>query len=162
MKSQNIFNKIVEYSKIDKIASTLKKSAKTIVFTNGCFDILHPGHIDLLAKCSEMGDYLIVGVNSDSSIKRLKGPDRPVNNQDARIIVLASLQFIDYLTIFDADTPIELIKKIKPEILVKGGDWDANNIVGSDFVRSYGGKVEIVPFIEGYSTSSIIEKIRKI
>jgi rfaE bifunctional protein nucleotidyltransferase chain/domain len=159
MKSQNIFNKILSEEDLRKQISSLKDHGKSIVFTNGCFDILHLGHISLLYKCSGFADKLIVGVNSDSSVRRLKGPERPVNNQEARTKTLSCLQFIDYISIFDTDTPLDLITMIKPDFLVKGGDWNEDQIVGADYVKSYGGKVEVIPFIEGFSTTAILDKI---
>jgi rfaE bifunctional protein nucleotidyltransferase chain/domain len=129
-----------------------------IVFTNGCFDILHQGHIHLLAACTEEGGRLIVGVNSDASVKRLKGANRPVNDQRSRATLLASTQFTDAVIIFEQDTPEELIHAIKPDVLIKGGDWKKEDIVGSAFVESYGGVVRTIPFLKGFSTSSIIER----
>lgn len=137
---------------------TLTKSdlIKTVVFTNGCFDILHRGHFELLRKSKELGDYLIVGLNSDASVKRLKGNDRPINNQQDRKQALESIKHIDEVIIFDENTPYELIKKVKPDIITKGGDYKVENVVGSDLTR-----VVILPFVEGYSTSSIYETLRK-
>ncbi len=132
-----------------------------IVFTNGCFDILHQGHIHLLASCNEMGDRLIVGLNSDSSIKELKGPSRPVNNQESRAVLLAATQFVDAVTYFYEFTPENLIHAIRPDVLVKGGDWKKDEIIGSSFVESYGGKVKTVPYLKRFSTTEIIERTKK-
>jgi D-glycero-beta-D-manno-heptose 1-phosphate adenylyltransferase len=133
-----------------------------IVFTNGCFDILHPGHIDYLSKAADLGDILIVGLNSDSSVKQLnKGTNRPIQTQDDRSIILSSIQFIEAIIIFDEATPYELIKALKPDILVKGGDWKEADIVGSDIVKAKGGSVISIPFVEGYSTTNIEAKIKK-
>ena len=128
-----------------------------IVFTNGCFDLLHKGHIDLLNKASTYGDILIVGLNSDCSVKKLKGEERPIENESIRSKNLLKLKFVNYVIIFDSETPKELVEIIMPDVLVKGGDYNSNNIVGAKEVISNGGRVEIVPLTDGYSTSSIIE-----
>jgi rfaE bifunctional protein nucleotidyltransferase chain/domain len=133
--------------------------SKTIAFTNGVFDILHQGHIAVLAKAASFADILIVGINSDSSVKKLKGDSRPINNQQSRALVLASLIMVDAVVIFDEETPLELIKKIQPDVLVKGGDYTLDTIVGAKEVMANGGKVEIFPIEEGFSTTGIIEKI---
>lgn len=132
-----------------------------IVFTNGCFDILHKGHVSYLEGARRLGDCLVVGLNSDASVRRLKGPSRPVNPVDARCRVLGALACVDYVVVFEEDTPYELISRIRPDVLVKGGDWSGRDIVGSDVVQSYGGRVVTLAFEEGYSTSWIIERIRK-
>lgn len=148
---------------MDTIEDVLEmQHGKTIVFTNGCFDILHIGHIRYLKEAKARGDILVLGLNSDASVKRLKGNDRPINNQTDRMEMLAEMEFIDYIVIFDDDTPIELIKKVKPDLLVKGGDYKIDNIVGADFVMSYGGRVEVIPFVEGKSTTNIINNMRKL
>ncbi len=131
-----------------------------IVFTNGCFDIIHAGHIDLLDRAKLCGTRLIVGINSDDSVRSIKGPDRPIQNQDARKEVLEGLRAVDEVIIFDEPTPEALIKKIKPDILVKGGDWKINEIIGADFVQSYGGKVYSLPLKAGFSSSEIVDKIK--
>ena len=136
-----------------------KKENKKIVFTNGCFDILHLGHIDYLSKAQDLGDVLIVGLNSDSSVKKLKGEKRPINNQKNRMILLASLFFVDAVIIFDEETPFNLIKEVMPDILVKGGDYDIENVVGNDIVKENGGKTVILDLIQGFSTSLIEKKI---
>ena len=135
---------------------------KSLVFTNGCFDILHRGHIEYLASASKLGDYLLIGLNSDSSVRRLKGNARPLNSEKDRAAILLALRFIDYVIIFEEDTPLTLIKAIRPNVLVKGGDWTVDNIVGADFVLSYGGTVLSLPYLEGYSTSAFIERITKL
>ena len=145
-----------------KVVEELKKEGKKIVFTNGCFDIIHAGHVDYLEKAKSLGDFLIVGLNSDESVRRLKGKDRPVNPQDQRKKVLSALKPVDMVIIFDEDTPERLIKEIKPDILVKGGDWKIENIVGADFVKSYGGQVLTIDFVYDTSTSKIISKIRSL
>ncbi|WP_457636373.1 D-glycero-beta-D-manno-heptose 1-phosphate adenylyltransferase [Persephonella sp.] len=138
-----------------------KKEGKKVVFTNGCFDIIHAGHVDYLEKAKSLGDVLIVGLNSDESVRRIKGKDRPVNIQEHRKRVLEALKPVDLVVIFDEDTPEKLIKQIKPDVLVKGGDWSVENIVGADFVRSYGGEVVTIDFVYDISTTKIIEKARK-
>ncbi len=137
----------------------LHAEGKTLVFTNGCFDILHRGHVEYLSKASDMGDVLVVGLNTDASVKRLKGESRPINDEQARALILASLGFVDAVVLFDEDTPYELIKAIRPDVLVKGADYKPEEIVGYDIVTSYGGKVETVPLVEGYSTTSIISNL---
>ncbi len=131
---------------------------KKIVFTNGCFDLLHIGHVRYLKEARKLGDFLVVGINSDSSVKELKGPTRPIQNQDDRAEILSSLEAVDATVIFTESTPERLIKNVKPDILVKGGDWTVDQIVGGHFVQSYGGKVMSLQFVEGKSTTKIIEK----
>lgn len=133
---------------------------KTIAFTNGCFDILHEGHIFSLSQAAQEADYLIVGVNSDSSTKRLKGPERPVNHEHSRALLLASLVIVDAVVIFDEDTPYELITALQPDVLVKGGDYTIEKIVGSKEVIANGGRVVINPIVEGFSTTGIIAQIK--
>ena len=131
-----------------------------IVFTNGCFDILHRGHIEYLAKAAALGTRLIVGLNTDASVCRLKGDARPVNDEDARALALASLVFVDEVILFDTDTPRELIEFVQPDVLVKGGDYRPEDIVGHDVVEARGGEVVTIPLVEGYSTTSIIERMK--
>lgn len=152
-------DKIESSERLKDILARLQSKGKRIVFTNGCFDILHIGHIDYLSRARKMGDILVVGLNSDSSVKRIKGKGRPVNKELDRAKILASLYFVDYVVIFNESTPKELIKKLRPDVLVKGGDWKIKDIVGSDIVRSYGGKVKRISFVKGYSTTSVIEKL---
>jgi rfaE bifunctional protein nucleotidyltransferase chain/domain len=135
---------------------------KTIAFTNGCFDILHEGHIASLSDAAREADFLIVGLNSDTSTKRLKGPGRPVNDQHARATVMAALLMVDAVTLFDEDTPLDLINAIRPDVLVKGGDYTLEQIVGAKEVLSWGGRVVINPILPGFSTTGIIEKITKL
>lgn len=132
-----------------------------VVFTNGCFDILHRGHITYLAQARQMGDLLVVGLNSDASVRRLKGPERPVNDEQSRALLLAALEMVDYVVLFEEDTPYNLILKVKPDLLVKGGDYDIDNIVGADFVRQRGGEVCTIPFVQGFSSSSIIDHLKQ-
>ncbi len=150
--------KIKSLYEISQIANSIR-NIKKIVFTNGCFDILHSGHIIYLYEAKKLGDILIIGLNSDNSIKRIKGEKRPIVPQEERAFLLSSLEMVDYVTIFDEDTPYKLIEIIKPHVLVKGGDWPIDNIVGRDIVESYGGKVLNIPFVEGKSTTNIIERI---
>ncbi|WP_333784562.1 D-glycero-beta-D-manno-heptose 1-phosphate adenylyltransferase [Thermocrinis sp.] len=149
---------IIELNELLGVLEDLR-GRKRIVFTNGCFDILHAGHADYLKKAKSLGDVLVVGINSDESIKRIKGEKRPIIPQHLRAFLLDSLKPVDYVVIFEEDTPLELIKAIKPDILVKGADWDLDKIVGADFVLSYGGKVERIEFSFDISTTKIIEKI---
>lgn len=157
MKQINIIEKkIVTHKDWEKLKNNFQ--SKKIVFTNGCFDILHLGHVHYLSSAKDLGDILIIGLNSDASVKRLKGENRPINAQYARALLLAALQFVDFVIVFDEDTPLNLIQQITPHILVKGGDYQQENIVGADWVLSHGGKVEIVDFIEGYSSTNLIKK----
>jgi len=148
-------------SEISTIIQRARSEGKTIVFTNGCFDILHRGHVAYLQKAKSLGDILIVGMNTDASVQKLKGPDRPVNTLEDRAFVLAALKSVDYVIAFDEDTPINLITSLKPDILVKGGDYSLETIVGAHEVIESGGRVEIIPFVEGKSTTSIIDSIKK-
>lgn len=152
-------NKIFSIDRLIKIISSLKKRKKRIVFTNGCFDILHVGHTAYLNKTKSLGDFLVVGVNSDSSVKSIKGKKRPLNPLKERMEILASLECVDYICAFSDKTPLNLIKKIRPDVLVKGGDWQNKEIVGADFVKGYGGKIFTIPFRKGHSTSGLIKKI---
>ena len=137
-----------------------KAKGKKIVFTNGCFDILHRGHVAYLHQARKLGDFLIVGINADASVKRLKGPTRPINNEIDRAFVISNLRSVDGVEIFTEDTPLELIKIIRPQVLVKGGDWKVDQIVGGREVISWGGEVMSLSFVDGYSTSSVIKKIQ--
>ncbi len=131
----------------------------TVVFTNGCFDLIHQGHLDLLKKAKNMGKKLYVGINSDESVRRLKGSERPINAQSFRVNLLESIKYVDKVFLFEEDTPINLIKQIKPDILVKGGDYKINKVVGADFVGSYGGDTIIIPLTPGFSTTNTIKNI---
>ena len=139
----------------------LRAEGRQVVFTNGCFDLLHPGHVRYLAAARALGDALVVALNSDASVRRLKGAARPILNQDERAEVMAALAAVDYVTIFDEDTPRELIAALLPDVLVKGGDWAVTEIVGREEVEAAGGRVLALPFLEGSSTTDIIERIRK-
>jgi rfaE bifunctional protein nucleotidyltransferase chain/domain len=142
-----------------EIRQLLQKAGKRVVFTNGCFDILHRGHIDYLSKARALGDVLIVGVNTDASVKRLKGANRPIVQEDDRATVLAALGVVDYVCLFDEDTPYELIRALVPDILVKGADWSVSDIVGKDIVEAAGGTVHTIEFLPNRSTTNIIQKI---
>ena len=131
-----------------------------MVFTNGCFDVLHFGHVHYLLQAKKLGDILVIGLNSDGSVRRLKGPARPVNGEKNRAYVLAALAFVDYVVVFEEDTPEELIKVIRPDVLVKGGDYTIDRIAGADFVRQNGGVVTTIPFVEGFSSTQIIEQLK--
>jgi rfaE bifunctional protein nucleotidyltransferase chain/domain len=146
---------------LEELLGLLEKvrGKKKIVFTNGCFDLLHAGHADYLNKAKSLGDILVVGINSDASVRRIKGEKRPILPQQMRAYLLDNLKPVDYVVIFGEDTPLELIKAIKPDVLVKGADWDLERIVGADFVLSYGGRVERIAFSFDISTSKVIERI---
>lgn len=154
-----INHKILEWKDLNMIQFARKN--KTLVFTNGCFDIVHIGHITYLREAAALGDILVVGLNSDASVKRLKGEERPINNENDRAEMLAAMEFIDYVVIFDDDTPQKLIEEINPDILVKGGDWSVNQIAGADYVFEHGGRVLTIPVVEGKSTTKIIKKIQE-
>ena len=150
---------IKNINELAEIRQELKLQNKKVVFTNGVFDILHAGHVDYITKAKSKGDILIVGVNSDSSVKKIKGELRPIVPQKERAFIIASLKPVDYVVIFDEETPYEVIKKIIPDVLVKGGDWSIENIVGKDIVESNGGKVEAIEFINDRSTTNIIKTV---
>ena len=158
-----IQNKILpNLAALERKSHLWRATGKKIVFTNGCFDILHHGHFDLLAKAADQGNILVVGINTDSSVKTLKGPQRPVNNQDDRLFQLASLLCVDAVCLFDENTPLEMIQHVKPDVLVKGGDYNIETIVGAKEVIEYGGRVEIIPFVQGYSTTGLLANIKKL
>ena len=152
-------NNVLTHNSLNIIISKIRSDHKKLVFTNGCFDIIHPGHIHVLSKAKSLGDILVVGLNSDKSVKKLKGKERPFINESDRSKILLSLKYVDYVIIFDELTPRDIIEKIKPDTLVKGGDYKVNDIVGSKFVKDSGGRVEIVKFLEGYSSSNYIDNI---
>jgi len=153
-------DKIILRKNIEKKIKSLKHEKKKIVFTNGCFDILHPGHVEYLRKAKSFGDLLIVGVNSDQSIGKLKGSNRPINNWKSRTKVLEGLESVDYIVNLSENDPIKLIEKIKPDIHVKGGDYEAKSLLEHKTVLENGGKVKIVKFVKGYSTTTIIDRIK--
>lgn len=152
---------VSKFESIAKDLASLKSQNKKIVFTNGCFDLLHVGHVRYLQEAKKLGDVLVVGVNSDASVKRLKGPTRPVQIEADRAEILAALGAVDFTVIFTEDTPAQLIEAVRPDILVKGGDWKVEQIVGSDFVLSHGGKVMSLQFVDGKSTTKLIERAQK-
>lgn len=137
-----------------------RRKGRKVVFTNGCFDILHVGHVRYLQEAREQGDLLVVALNTDASVKRLKGPERPIQNEGARSEIMAALGCVDFVTLFDQQTPEELIRQVRPDILVKGGDWSVDQIAGGPFVQSYGGSVRSLQFSQGHSTTGIIQKIK--
>ncbi len=155
-----IAKKIVTLSQLQSLVSSWRVRGSSIAFTNGCFDILHEGHIFSLSQAAKEADYLIVGVNSDRSIKELKGPDRPINHEHSRALLLASLAIVDAVVIFDESTPLNLISTILPDVLVKGGDYTIEQIVGAKEVIAAGGRVVVNPIIEGFSTTGIIQQIK--
>jgi len=151
--------KRVDLDRLATIRNGAKKDGKRVVFTNGCFDILHRGHVEYLEKAKKLGDILIVGLNSDQSVKKIKGDERPIVGQDDRAFVLSALSCVDYVCIFEEETPEELIRKIVPDVLVKGADWEKEDIVGKDIVERNGGQVITIPEVEGKSTRKIIQTI---
>jgi rfaE bifunctional protein nucleotidyltransferase chain/domain len=151
--------KIKTLSELKKIVAEEKAGGKKVVFTNGCFDLLHPGHIRYLEEARDKGDLLIVAVNSDDSVRRIKGPSRPVTRESDRAEVLAGLASVDYVVIFSEADPARVIKELTPDVLVKGGDWEKKDIIGREWVEGHGGRVETVPFAPGYSTTSLLESI---
>ena len=155
-------DKIKDIAAAKALVQKWKQEGKKVVFTNGCFDILHLGHVDYLEKARALGDKLILGLNTDDSVGRFKGPNRPIQDQNSRAHVLASLQFIDLVVFFNEDTPLGIISELLPNVLVKGSDYLAENIVGADVVKRSGGVVKTIDFVPGYSTTRIIEKIKKI
>lgn len=168
-KWEKVQHKIVSQEEASTVVHSWNDNEEVVVFTNGCFDILHRGHVSYLGKAASLGDYLVVGLNTDASVKRQnKGDNRPINDEESRAIVLAALEFVDMVILFDNDTPEELIEMLSPSILVKGADYDADErdknakryIVGSEFVRSNGGTVKTIELEEGYSTTNLIEKIK--
>ena len=144
---------------LQPVLTELRQQEKRIVFTNGCFDLLHPGHIHILVQARALGDVLVVGLNSDESVQRLKGKKRPILNQTERTAILAALEAVDYVTVFDDDTPRTLILQVRPDVLVKGGDWSAEAVVGKEEVEAWGGEVVLIPYQEGNSTTNIIERV---
>jgi len=154
-------DKIISVNKLARLLPALKKSGKRIVFTNGCFDLLHYGHVKYLQEARRKGDILIVGLNSDSSIRKIKGPKRPLVGEKERLRVLAGLESVTYAVLFSQATPLNIISVLKPDILIKGADWHKDRIVGSDIVKSYGGKVLRIKVVKGLSSTNLIKKIAK-
>jgi len=158
---KTLLNKISDLQSLKASIAQWQSEGKRVVFTNGVFDLLHIGHITYMAKAAELGDKLVIGLNSDSSVKRIKGEDRPVNDQNSRAALLAALFFVDAIVVFEEDTPINVITTLMPDILVKGADYSIENIVGAKEVMANGGEVKTIDFVEGYSSTSIIKKIRE-
>lgn len=156
---KNPLSKIIEPAFLPVLCEELHRKGARIVFTNGVFDLLHPGHIQYLDKASKLGTHVIAALNTDESVRRIKGALRPVMTLEERLEVMAALECINFVTWFAEDTPAEIIKLVRPDVLVKGGDWQPESIVGKNFVESYGGKVLSIPFVSGYSTTSILQKI---
>jgi D-beta-D-heptose 7-phosphate kinase/D-beta-D-heptose 1-phosphate adenosyltransferase len=152
---------VVGLEELLSIRKRIKNEGKRVVFTNGCFDIVHRGHVEYLRKAKALGDILIVGVNTDSSVRKIKGPDRPVVEEDDRAHVLAALAAVDYVCLFDGETPYELIRALVPDILVKGADWPVEKVVGKDIVEAAGGSVKTIEFLPNRSTTGILDRIRK-
>jgi D-beta-D-heptose 7-phosphate kinase/D-beta-D-heptose 1-phosphate adenosyltransferase len=155
-------NKILDRNTLKNKLEALRKEGKKIAFTNGCFDILHVGHVRYLREAKKIGDILVLALNSDSSVRAIKGEERPLVCEEERAEVLAALEFIDFVTIFPELTPLELINYLKPDILIKGGDWPEDKVVGREEVKKWGGRVAIIPEVEGKSTTNIVEKIKKV
>jgi D-glycero-beta-D-manno-heptose 1-phosphate adenylyltransferase len=151
--------KLLEEAKV--LVKSWQNQGEKVVFTNGCFDLLHLGHVDYLEKARSLGDRLVIGLNTDDSVSRFKGPERPLQDQQSRARILAALQFVDAVVFFNEDTPLNLISELLPNVLVKGSDYLAENIVGADVVKKAGGKVETIDFVPGYSTTRIVEKIKR-
>ncbi len=149
---------ISDITELKRLLNIHKFKGQEIVFTNGCFDIIHRGHIEYLAKAANKGDVLIIGLNTDASVRKLKGENRPVQDENSRALILSALRFVDYIILFDEDTPYNLIEALQPDILVKGADYKATEIVGYDIVTKNGGRVETIEFVDGFSTSNILEK----
>lgn len=154
--------KIVSQTELIKIRKALRRMSQTVVFTNGCFDIIHRGHVEYLAKAKKLGDILIVALNTDSSVRKLKGKSRPVTKLADRAFIMSHLDMVDYVTSFGSDTPQAIISKLLPDILVKGGDYKPDDIVGAKEVRASGGRVKVIPFVKGRSSSGIISQILKL
>jgi len=157
---KDLEKKIIDRNRAAEIGAEFLDKGKSLVFTNGCFDLIHPGHVDILIKARTLGDALMVGLNTDNSVKRLKGEKRPILDENSRSLMLAALEVVDWVVLFDEDTPIELIRAVKPGILVKGEDYTDKEVVGREIVEEYGGRVELIPFTVDVSTSEILNKIR--
>jgi len=157
---ERIHTKIYDRKNLETQLAIWRFQSKKIVFTNGCFDLLHLGHIDYLSKAKDLGDILIIGVNTDDSVKRLKGAARPITDENSRSLIIASLQFVNAVVLFDEDTPYELIKLVQPDVLVKGSDYKPEDIVGYDIVKAKGGEIVTIDFLEGYSSTRVIEKLK--
>jgi D-beta-D-heptose 7-phosphate kinase/D-beta-D-heptose 1-phosphate adenosyltransferase len=155
-----VSGKLKNLNEIADIAAQARKNGQSIVFTNGCFDILHRGHVHILREARACGDLLIVGINSDRSVKSIKGASRPILPETDRVELIGAMEMVDYIVLFDDPDPYRLIAAIKPNVLAKGGDWNADKIVGADVVAENGGKIAVIPYLQGFSTTKIIERIR--
>ena len=155
-----MYGKIIAAKEVQQRMPHIRSISEKLVFTNGCFDLLHPGHIEYLIAARALGSHLIVGINDDDSVRQLKGTSRPLNPLPDRMTMLAALQCVDYVIPFSEDTPLELISQIRPQVIVKGGDYTPKQMIGSELVQSYGGEVVILPFKKGYSSTQLIEKIK--
>ena len=162
MKPEGESARVLTWEQTKSLVRTARASGRRVVFTNGVFDLLHPGHVRYLQHARSLGDLLIVGLNADSSVKRNKGPGRPITREDERAEVLAALECVDAVVIFDQDTPAEIVRLVQPDVLVKGADWPADQIVGRDTVEARGGRVVLVPVEQGHSTSAIVERIKQV
>jgi len=158
---ERIHTKILNRDILENLLAIWRFKSQKIVFTNGCFDLLHLGHIDYLSKAKDLGDVLIIGINTDDSVRRLKGDTRPITNEKSRATIIASLQFVTAVVLFDEDTPYNLIQQVQPDVLVKGSDYKPEDIVGYDIVKAKGGEIVTIDFLEGYATSAIEKKIRE-
>jgi len=156
-----VSDKLKSRDEIAAIAGQARRSGQTIVFTNGCFDLLHRGHVHVLRQAKAAGDLLIVGINSDVSVKSIKGATRPILPELDRVELIAAMEMVNYVVLFDEPDPYRLIDAVKPNVLAKGGDWSGENIIGADIVERNGGRVTVIPYLKGYSTTEIIERIRK-
>lgn len=152
--------KLKSVGELSAIAAQARQNGKTVVFTNGCFDLLHRGHVHTLRQAKAHGDMLIVALNSDQSVKALKGPNRPIMSERDRVELIAALEMVDYVVVYDEPDPYKLIAAIKPNVLAKGGDWSGEKIIGADIVEQSGGRVAVIPYLQGFSTTEIIERIR--
>lgn len=157
---ESVTGKLKNLGELAAIASEARRAGKTVVFTNGCFDLLHRGHVHILREARAMGDILIVGVNSDRSVRGIKGPKRPILGETDRSELIAAMEMVNYVVLFDEADPRKLIEAIKPDVLAKGGDWGPDGVVGADIVERTGGKVAVIPYLKGFSTTEIIERIR--
>jgi rfaE bifunctional protein nucleotidyltransferase chain/domain len=156
----NVSDKVKGLDELKAITASARTNGKIVVFTNGCFDLLHRGHLHLLRSAKALGDLLIVAINSDQSVKSIKGPTRPVQSETDRLELIASMEMVNYVLLFDEPDPYNLVSVLRPNILVKGGDWPAEEVIGGDIVQGNGGKVVVIPYLKGFSTTEIIAKIR--
>ena len=155
-----VSDKLKSVGELSEIAAQARAKGKTVVFTNGCFDLLHRGHVHMLREAKGQGDLLIVAMNSDSSVKAIKGPSRPIMPESDRVELIAAMEMVDYVVVYDEPDPYNLIAAIKPNVLAKGGDWSSDKIIGADIVERHGGRVAVIPYLEGFSTTEIIERIK--